>query len=263
MKASFQTAILAFVLSVSAAPIEKSSSPQASGGRYSEGSGADHYGPPKFFGDDSSTTRSTSSDVPTDLESSTAASSFPSVSTSISTSDNVDKRTLAPSRLITPNFKNFISKAGTVMFGMQNPVCSDVTLIFARGTTEKGNMGTCVGPELAEALRDEIPSLSVQGVDYPANSQGNTKYGASGGPYMAMLAREARKQCPQTKIVLAGYSQGARVIHGALEHVDRPFDGKDVAAVVAFGDPLNGKDKFTGVDRDDVLQVCGDSDGRC
>lgn len=85
---------------------------------------------------------------------------------------------------MTPNVNNYVAKAGTLMFGMQNPVCSDVTLIFARGTTEVGNMGTCVGPELAKALRDEIPSLSVQGVDYPANSEGNTKYGASGGPYM-------------------------------------------------------------------------------
>ena len=172
--------------------------------------------------------------------------------------------TLAPALLVTPNYKFYIAKAGTLMFGMQNPVCSAVTLIFARGTTEKGNMGTCVGPDLASELRKQIPSLSVQGVDYPANSEGDTRYGASGGPYMAMLAREARRQCPETKIVLAGYSQGARCLHGALEKSERPFDGGDVAAVVAFGDPLNGRERsFKGVDRDDVLQVCGDSDERC
>ena len=125
-------------------------------------------------------------------------------------------------------------------------------------------MGTCIGPDLAAELRKLIPSLSVQGVDYPANSAGDTRYGASGGPYMAMLAREARLQCPETKIVLAGYSQGARCLHGALEKSERPFEGEDVAAVVAFGDPLNGKEKsFKGVERDDVLQVCGDSDDRC
>jgi cutinase len=174
------------------------------------------------------------------------------------------KNTLLPARLATPNFKSYIAKAGTLMFGMQNPICSAVTLIFARGTTEVGNMGTCVGPDLAAELRKVIPSLSVQGVDYPANSAGDTRYGASGGPYMAMLAREARLQCPETKIVLAGYSQGARCLHGALEKSERPFDGGDVAAVVAFGDPLNGKERsFKGVERGDVLQVCGDSDDRC
>jgi cutinase len=77
---------------------------------------------------------------------------------------------------------------------------------------------------------------------------------------MAMLAREARLQCPETKIVLAGYSQGARCLHGALEKSERPFDGGDVAAVVAFGDPLK---RLAGVERGDVLQVCGDSDERC
>ena len=81
---------------------------------------------------------------------------------------------------------------------------------------------------------------------------------------MAMLAREARLQCPGTKIVLAGYSQGARCLHGALEKSEQPFDGGDVAAVVAFGDPLNGREEsFKGVGRGDVLQVCGDSDERC
>ena len=190
--------------------------------------------------------------------------SHKSITTTNHDDDDDDDQTLAPARHVTPNFKSYIAKAGTLMFGMQNPVCSAVTLIFARGTTEKGNMGTCVGPDLAAELRKKIPSLSVQGVDYPANSKGNTRYGASGGPYMAMLAREARKQCPDTKIVLAGYSQGARVIYGALEKTDRPFDGEDVAAVVAFGDPLNGREKaYKGVDRDDVLQVCGDSDDRC
>jgi cutinase len=177
---------------------------------------------------------------------------------------SANKNTLLPARLSTPNFKSYIAKAGTLMFGMQNPICSAVTLIFARGTTEVGNMGTCVGPDLAAELRKVIPSLSVQGVDYPANSAGDTRYGASGGPYMAMLAREARLQCPETKIVLAGYSQGARCLHGALEKSERPFDGGDVAAVVAFGDPLNGKERsFKGVARGDVLQVCGDSDERC
>jgi hypothetical protein len=69
----------------------------------------------------------------------------PNTHKSTTTSD----QSLAPARLVTPNFKSYIAKAGTLMFGMQNPICSAVTLIFARGTTEVGNMGTCVGPDLA------------------------------------------------------------------------------------------------------------------
>jgi len=78
-----------------------------------------------------------------------------------------------------------------------------------------------------------------------------------------MLAREAHRQCPDTKVVLAGYSQGARCIHGALEKSEHPVDGSQIAAVVAFGDPLNGENSFKNVNREKVLQVCGDSDDRC
>jgi cutinase len=286
MKSTFHSAILALALSVSAAPVEKRSAtdnsinpttPQVSGGRPPGASSDEQYGPPMFFGDSPSTYKgqlqgshpsesSPSSTKPSDIPSfantnSTTTAPAPALTTSTSTP--LTKRMRQASRLITPNVKNYISKAGTVMFGMQNPVCSAVTLIFARGTTEVGNMGTCVGPELASALRAEIPSLSVQGVDYPANSAGNTEYGASGGPYMAMLAREARRQCPGTKIVLAGYSQGARCIHGALEKSEHPIDGREISAVVAFGDPLNGANAFKDVQRERVLQVCGDSDDRC
>ena len=201
MKSTFHSVILALALSVSAAPVEKpttsgkdihQTSPHASGNKPP----SDEYGPPTFFGDESSPYKGPARDD--DIrESSPSAkpngtiypipgnsttTSTPAITTS--TSQRLDKRFRAASRLVTPNVNNYVAKSGTLMFGMQNPVCSDVTLIFARGTTEVGNMGTCVGPELAKALRDEIPSLSVQGVDYPANSEGNTRYGASGGPYM-------------------------------------------------------------------------------
>lgn len=287
MRSTVHSVILALALSVSAAPVtpvEKISSadkgvhpstPQQNYGDRPTSGKDDHFGPPMFFGDEPSSYKGPAHDgdtkdsspsakpsgVPSFTPGNATTGSTPPMTTS--TSHKLDRRMRAASRLVTPNVKNYITKAGTVMFGMQNPVCSDVTLIFARGTTEVGNMGTCVGPDLAEALRDEIPSLSVQGVDYPANSAGNTEYGASGGPYMAMLAREARRQCPSTKIVLAGYSQGARCIHGALEHSDNPVDGSTIAAVVAFGDPLNGQNDFKHVDRKNVLEVCGDSDDRC
>jgi hypothetical protein len=201
MKSTFHTAILALALSVSAAPVEKhttsskdihQTSPHAPGNKPP----GDEYGPPTFFGDkshpykgparDDDIRESSPSAKPNGtiypIPGNSTTTSTPAITTS--TSQRLDKRFRAASRVVTPNVNNYVAKAGTLMFGMQNPVCSDVTLIFARGTTEVGNMGTCVGPELAKALRDEIPSLSVQGVDYPANSEGNTKYGASGGPYM-------------------------------------------------------------------------------
>jgi cutinase len=62
--------------------------------------------------------------------------------------------------------------------------CSDLILLFARGTTEPGNVGALVGPPLFEAVRNYLPasvSLAVQGVDYPADVQGFLSGGGEEG----------------------------------------------------------------------------------
>jgi cutinase len=49
--------------------------------------------------------------------------------------------------------------------------CTDVTIIFARGTSEPGNMGVISGPPMVKALREKLGAdkVTVQGVDYPAD----------------------------------------------------------------------------------------------
>lgn len=59
--------------------------------------------------------------------------------------------------------------------------------------------------------------------------------GASGGKTMASLVQIAKSKCPSTKIVLSGYSQGAMVVHNALQ---QGVAGADIAGAVVFGDPL-------------------------
>lgn len=61
-----------------------------------------------------------------------------------------------------------------------NKQCADMTLIFARGTTEPGNMGGLVGPQLANEIQKAIPgrTLNIQGVEYAADIPG---YLAGGG----------------------------------------------------------------------------------
>jgi cutinase len=89
-----------------------------------------------------------------------------------------------------------------------------MTLIFARGTTEQGNMGSIVGPPLADAMIALMGAdqVAVQGVTYPANVAGaisgaqNPK-GAQGAKTMANLAQQVAANCPDSKVVLAGYSQ--------------------------------------------------------
>lgn len=50
-------------------------------------------------------------------------------------------------------------------------MCADVTLIFARGSTEIGNMGESVGPALAKELIKTLGAdkVAIQGVDYTAS----------------------------------------------------------------------------------------------
>lgn len=58
--------------------------------------------------------------------------------------------------------------------------------------------------------------------------------GANGGPIMANLVETALKQCPDTKVVLGGYSQGSMVVHNAANRLT----ADQVAGAVLFGDPF-------------------------
>ncbi|KAE8139206.1 cutinase-domain-containing protein [Aspergillus pseudotamarii] len=141
----------------------------------------------------------------------------------------------------------------------QNSGCQELTFIFARGTSEMGNMGSVVGPPVANQLASLTGNkVTVQGVDYPADAAGNAMMGASGGPKMAELIQQAKKQCPNTKVVLGGYSQGAMVVHNAASKV-----GADaISGAVLFGDPF----KTQGVGQlasSKVKEYCASGDPVC
>lgn len=75
-------------------------------------------------------------------------------------------------------------------------------------------MGTVVGPPLADAMISLMgaDAVAVQGVDYPANVAGaisgaTNPRGAQGAKTMAQLAQKVATDCPNGKVVLAGYSQ--------------------------------------------------------
>lgn len=63
--------------------------------------------------------------------------------------------------------------------------CGDVVVIFARGTTEPGNVGALAGPPLVDALRQSMGTMgrtvAVQGVDYPASFTGYLQGGDKAG----------------------------------------------------------------------------------
>lgn len=64
------------------------------------------------------------------------------------------------------------SGGGSTENGVKNKnCCTDVTVIFARGTSEGGNMGTVSGPPMVKSLRAKLGAgrVTVQGVDYAAS----------------------------------------------------------------------------------------------
>lgn len=140
---------------------------------------------------------------------------------------------------------SLVSSAGgsSTENGLDN-ACQPVTLLFARGTTETGNMGTVVGPGLSSDTKSALSnSVNVQGVDYAADAAGiaTEALGTGGEGTKAMVAdvTAALDKCPDTQIVLTGYSQGAMLVHNTMSSLDSAAAAA-VKAAVTFGDPFVG-----------------------
>jgi hypothetical protein len=87
-------------------------------------------------------------------------------------------------------------------------VCKAVTVIFARGTLESGNVGSLAGPPFFDALDTDLgtSNVALQGVDYGATISGYLEGGdPAGAATLANLTNLAVTQCPDTQIVLSGY----------------------------------------------------------
>ncbi|TEY87520.1 hypothetical protein BOTCAL_0001g00460 [Botryotinia calthae] len=142
--------------------------------------------------------------------------------------------------------------------------CSDVTVIFARGTTETGTLGTVVGPPFLAALKSALGSSSVtmNGVDYPADVAGFLQGGdRAGSQKMATMVTSTLSSCPDTKIVISGYSQGGQLVHNAAKLLPAETTAK-ISSAVIFGDPDNG-DPVQGVSADKTDIICHAGDNIC
>ncbi|MBF6333539.1 cutinase family protein [Nocardia transvalensis] len=141
--------------------------------------------------------------------------------------------------------------AGTVIGGSGNATaaaCSSIDLVVARGTHEPGWLGLKVGDRLFADLQAAVTSsLTAYRVDYPADLLDPFSVGDGSRDLVAHLTAQATA-CPDQRFVLAGYSQGAVVVHAALGTwpatlvpgaAQLPPDlGDRVAVVLLFGDPL-------------------------
>ena len=88
--------------------------------------------------------------------------------------------------------------------------CPDIEVVFARGTTERPGAGS-VGNAFTEALRGQVGGKSVDlyPVNYPASNNWPTV--VDGVNDAGARIRRVAADCPDTKMVLGGFSQGAAV----------------------------------------------------
>ncbi|WP_420108794.1 cutinase family protein [Mycolicibacter arupensis] len=124
--------------------------------------------------------------------------------------------------------------------------CPDVEVIFARGTSEPPGVGR-VGRALIDSLRQQTSKkVDEYAVNYPA---GRLQLGGGDGANdVIRRVKAAAEVCPNTQLVLGGYSQGASVIDivtgtqvGGISWGNQlPAQYADqVVAVTTFGNPAD------------------------
>ena len=171
---------------------------------------------------------------------------------------------------LTPN-------AGSLPVASADP-CSDVELIFARGTSEPVGIGR-VGQAVADQLQGQIGgrTLSTYAVNYPATY--DFLAAADGAADATNRISALAQQCPNTRIVLGGYSQGAAVVDmlagvpplgskigevGSAPPLPGSLSG-NVAALAVFGNPSLkfGRSLASGKFGGRAIDLCSDGDPIC
>lgn len=127
--------------------------------------------------------------------------------------------------------------------------CPDVEVVFARGTFAPQGLGG-IGQEFVDAVRAKVgaKSVGVYAVVYPAST--NFPTAVDGIRDAANHIEGMAASCPDTKMVLGGYSQGAAVVGfvtanavpGGVDPADVPKPmpasvADHVAAVAMLGTP--------------------------
>ena len=127
--------------------------------------------------------------------------------------------------------------------------CPDVEVTFARATTEPPGVGV-VGQEFIDSLRSQVggKSIGVYPVNYPASDDFAPSVNAGTSDANAHV-QSMIANCPNTRMVLGGYSQGALVIDqitiaqapvaGFVPETLSADQADHVAALALFGNPAD------------------------
>ncbi|MCG7606469.1 MULTISPECIES: cutinase family protein [Mycobacterium] len=156
--------------------------------------------------------------------------------------------------------------------------CSDVEVIFARGTNDAPGLGR-PGQAFADGLSSRLGgrTVSTYAVNYPASY--DFLAAADGANDAANRIATLASSCPSTRVVLGGYSQGAAVVDmlagipplgnrvGEIGSAP-PLAGDlvpQVAAVAVFGNPSAkfGLPITSSVFGGKAIDLCKDGDPIC
>ncbi|KAF1981791.1 carbohydrate esterase family 5 protein [Aulographum hederae CBS 113979] len=153
---------------------------------------------------------------------------------------------------------------------LTNGACKDIFFIHARASTEVGNMGSSMGPQVCEGLKKNFPGRTgCQGVGgaYSAGLADNVRpKGTSNGAIAVAtgLFNDAFTKCPQSTVVFGGYSQGTAVMLNAVQGLPEAQRNR-LAGGVLFGYTKNAQTRgsIPGYPADRLKVFCTTSDGVC
>jgi len=164
-----------------------------------------------------------------------------------------------------------IGAVGTTANELTLGSCRDIIFIFARGSTEIGNLGGSVGPPTCNRLKREYGSLSVacQGVGDPYDATLAANFlpeGTTSDAYneAIRLFTLANTKCPGSTVVAGGYSQGAAVMVASIRRLSSTIQNQ-IAGVVLYGNTRNAQENgnIPNFPNNKVETICALTDGVC
>ena len=160
---------------------------------------------------------------------------------------------LAAALVIAPAATPFSTAA---LIPVASAACPDAEVVFARGRQEPPGVGA-VGDALVNSLRSKVSmSVGVYGVNYPADLDASI-----GANDIRAHVQSMAGSCPNTRMVLGGYSLGATVADLATRSMP-PGMNQHIAAVALFGNGakrLGPAPAFAGR----TIDQCADGDPIC
>jgi hypothetical protein len=108
------------------------------------------------------------------------------------------------------------------LFGPSTPAaCKANILIYSKGTLEPGDLGITLGPQIKNGLDASL--WDVRGVQYDNSFANDYCLGLPGGINVRQALAKAVSDCPNARIHMSGYSQGALVTRNVRAYHYHPI----------------------------------------